>query len=571
MALACTPGIARGQMCRSAAAQGWLQNAKTLFKVPKGQFRRKACRLHSFGSPMIKHFLKFFYLAAVTIIAIAILQQPAEAGTTLLLRSIRPDTVGSGKTLQFDDTQGMFRYTKSTNGALFVDFTGSSLNQYWSILIFPPRNKTFARGEYENAQGAFYQSPVFPGLEVRRIGSYCERISGRFNISDIAVDAEGALMRLALDFEQYCGNAVSPLFGSLRYNSTVPISPRVSVGDAQALRGNAGTTDALAVVSLSMPATSPVTATIKTVASTAVAGVDFTSVSTTVRFAVGETSKTVIVPIIGTRQARELRRFSVNIVSASVPIGDRSGSITIRDPNSRLTAFLANSDPQNWLGAGTSWHETPASTLIRSMAHTYTLQHGALISTDLPHHWNLNFSGPNNTYLHVGDYLDAKEEPGHPSLNVSGNGRACYMPNGKFRVNEVTHTRALRFDRLSIDFEQHCGLKEDAFFGFVRVNAFLHEVSISNATIANGQAVFRISLNTASKKKEYITFETRDGSAKAGTDYTKVVRSVSFPPGVIDRHVSVPLLKPLASPLEFFGAIRSRKTPVWISTAPARN
>lgn len=525
---------------------------------------------------MIKHFLKFFYLAAITITAIAILNQPAEAGTTLLLRSIRPDPIANGKTLQFDDTQGTFSYPKSINGGVDIGFDGNSFTQFWYIRIAPIKGRTLTIGQYEGVQTAPVQSPVAPGLSVSGNGSACDPVRARFNISDIAFDASGIVSRLAVDFEQYCGIAASPLYGSLRYNSAVPISPRVSVGDAQTLRGNAGTTDALAVVSLSMPATSPVTATIKTVASTAVAGVDFTPVSTTVRFAVGETSKTVIVPIIGTRQPRELRRFSVNIVSASVPIGDRSGDITIRDPNSRLTAFLANSDPDAWVWRTNYWHETPATTLIRSTAYIPWLgfnppRHGAFISTDRPHNWSLNFSGPDNTYLHAGDYLDAQALPGHPSMDIIGVSRGCNFIDGKFRVNEVAHTSTRKFERLSIDFEAHCDYSLGKLYGFIRVNSLLRQVSISNATIANGQAVFRISLNTASKKKEYITFETRDGSAKAGTDYTKVVRSVSFPPGVIDRYVSVPLLKPLANPLEFFGAIRSRKTPVWISTAPARH
>jgi hypothetical protein len=525
---------------------------------------------------MIKHFFKFFHLAAIIITAIAILQQPAEAGTTLLLRSIRPDPIGNGKTLRFDDTQGTFYYRKSIYGALEVDFYSPALHENWLIEIAPLKNRTLERRQYEGAKRAIVESPVLPGLDVSANGSGCEHIHGRFNISDIAFDASGIVSRLAVDFEQYCGIAASPLYGSLRYNSAVPISPRVSVGDSQTLRGNAGTTDGLAVVSLSMPATSPVTATIKTVASTAVAGVDFTPVSTTVRFAVGETSKTVIVPIIGTRQPRGLRRFSVNVVSASVPIGDRSGEITVRDPNSRLTAFLANSDPDAWVWRTNNWHETPATTLIRSTAYIPWLgfnppRHGAFISTDRPHNWSLNFSGPDNTYLHTGDYLDAQGLPGHPSMYIIGDSRGCNFIDGKFRVNEVAHTSSRKFERLSIDFEANCDFSLGKLYGFVRVNSLLRQVSISNATIANGQAVFRISLNTASKKKEYITFETRDGSAKAGTDYTKVVRSVSFPPGVIDRYVSVPLLKPLATPLEFFGAIRSRKTPVWISTASARH
>ena len=79
-------------------------------------------------------------------------------------------------------------------------------------------------GAYENAVRAPFHGNQ-PGLELSGSGRGCNTLSGRFVVLELQTDAQGVLTRLAVDFEQHCeGPQAPPLFGSLRVNSTVPIT-----------------------------------------------------------------------------------------------------------------------------------------------------------------------------------------------------------------------------------------------------------------------------------------------------------------------------------------------------------
>ncbi len=84
-------------------------------------------------------------------------------------------------------------------------------------------------------------------------------------MSDIAISSGGVVERLAVDFEQHCEGATPALYGSIRYNSTSPANPRISVAKTDMLKGDVGTNGGTAIVSLSMPSTQTVTVQFQTV------------------------------------------------------------------------------------------------------------------------------------------------------------------------------------------------------------------------------------------------------------------------------------------------------------------
>jgi hypothetical protein len=75
--------------------------------------------------------------------------------------------------------------------------------------------------------------------------------------------------------------------------------PHVSVANVATLEGDAGTTDALFVVSLDAPGGGPVLLDFTTAGETATPGVDFLPAAGTLTFATGETSRVVAVPVVG--------------------------------------------------------------------------------------------------------------------------------------------------------------------------------------------------------------------------------------------------------------------------------
>lgn len=92
--------------------------------------------------------------------------------------------------------------------------------------------------------------------------------------------------------------------------------PAISIADARAAEGDRGTSQMVFEISLSSPATSAVTVRYQASPGTAAARSDFTPVSGTVRFAQGESVKTVSVPIAGDRVAEADEAFGVSLSGA---------------------------------------------------------------------------------------------------------------------------------------------------------------------------------------------------------------------------------------------------------------
>jgi uncharacterized repeat protein (TIGR01451 family) len=117
--------------------------------------------------------------------------------------------------------------------------------------------------------------------------------------------------------------------------STFPASTRLTVDDASAVEGNAGTTPAVFTVHL-QPANAIVTATVdyQAFGFTAIAGIDFVATQGTLTFRAGETLKTFNVPIIGDTLAEADETFSVqlsNPVNATIDRGTAFATIVDDD------------------------------------------------------------------------------------------------------------------------------------------------------------------------------------------------------------------------------------------------
>jgi hypothetical protein len=91
---------------------------------------------------------------------------------------------------------------------------------------FDIRRGPWATGVFEEAIGAMSMAPT---LYVRHSSTSCTSDTGRFTVNDVAIDPDGVLTTLSIDFEQQCDGAAVPLYGGLRYNSNVPLVYAMSV------------------------------------------------------------------------------------------------------------------------------------------------------------------------------------------------------------------------------------------------------------------------------------------------------------------------------------------------------
>jgi len=126
-----------------------------------------------------------------------------------------------------------------------------------------------------------------------RASTYPEMVEGAIPTPDaflsrtFALNTDGTIARLAIDFEQHCEGAPPALYGSFRYNSFAVAVPRLAVASTHTLKGNAGTSDALVTLSLCLPSTTIVQVAYATADGTAVQGTDYVNTTGTATFQPG--------------------------------------------------------------------------------------------------------------------------------------------------------------------------------------------------------------------------------------------------------------------------------------------
>ncbi|MBD2091798.1 glycoside hydrolase family 9 protein [Microcoleus sp. FACHB-1515] len=109
-------------------------------------------------------------------------------------------------------------------------------------------------------------------------------------------------------------------------------TPNLSIGDVTVTEGNTGAATATFSVNLSASSTRTIDVNFATANRTAIANSDYTSKTGTLRFAPGETRKTIEVSVLGDTIAESGETFAVNLSSAAnATIADGEGVATIID------------------------------------------------------------------------------------------------------------------------------------------------------------------------------------------------------------------------------------------------
>jgi hypothetical protein len=490
--------------------------------------------------------------------------------TFLLLNSQPGDYVGDGIQQTFTPSDGTFSFTAINNGAVQMIFHNADYSQDWVAQFEAPTGLTLRMGIYEYTQGIHTK---MPGLAVGGDGRGCAG-TGRFLVSDIAIDSSGVLQRLAVDFEQHCDGAIPALYGSVRYNSTVTAVPRLSIANANVLKGDAGTNGGNAIVSLSMPSAQIVSVQLATADGTAIQGQDYVSTSETVQFPPGTTSQNITIPIIGNTISRGNRTFSTTLNAPSgAPLAVHVGEVKIWDPNGNVTALALSSQPGDFVGGGGIYLFTLADASFSALVN---YDNGVSIALQNIDPWDLDFAAANNATLTVGTYNNAQAyqalPDGAPGLSISGEFRGCNTVTGNFVVNHLTYGTTNTVASFSADAEQHCEGATPALFASIRINAPMRQISVSDAVIDTNTstAVFTVTLHPSSATPVSVGFATADGTALAGSDYVSTNKTVNFPARATSVTVSVPLLVNPDGGKIFYGQLSSPAgAPLWINRGVA--
>jgi hypothetical protein len=208
----------------------------------------------------------------------------------------------------------------------------------------PPNGILRTPGKLEDI-GAFTNPPPAGSQEVLL-----------FNVPmQVAVDASGPLsfiveddMSLLFDTTVFGSNVGIPSSEILFVGDQIVIAdqPAASIADISVVEGN-GPNNATLTVTLSAPALGPTTFNFATMVddgpNPATAGQDYTTTTGTVTFAVGETEKTITVPILGDRVLEPDETFRVVL---SMPVGatiaDGVAIVTIQNDDTPPQITVAN-------------------------------------------------------------------------------------------------------------------------------------------------------------------------------------------------------------------------------------
>jgi hypothetical protein len=123
-------------------------------------------------------------------------------------------------------------YGAATSGIDITYDDGNYWNFQFSAPTYDPATNTnngqvLHDGLYTNAQRLPFNSPTKPGMTISGDRRGDDGNSGWFDVLDIAYNPDGSLETFAVNFEQFdTGHQTGPaLYGSLRFNSSIPVNP----------------------------------------------------------------------------------------------------------------------------------------------------------------------------------------------------------------------------------------------------------------------------------------------------------------------------------------------------------
>ena len=302
-------------------------------------------------------------------------------------------------------------------------------------------------------------------------------------------------------------------------------SAMLAIGDMTILEGNAGTHNALVPVTVSEPHGNAVTVNYSTADGTASAGSDYRAVSGKLTFALGEMSKSILVPVIGDRVPEADKSFFVELSNAKgAKIAKGEGIVTIVDDEPRISINDVS------LLEGNSG--TTLFTFTVSLSVPY----------DLP--VNVNYTTTDGSAIAGSDYTAASGTlifaPGQTSqtITVGVTGDRLPGPDKTFVVNLSTPN-------------SYAAISKGAGVGTIIDDE--PRISIADAyNYGESSFTFIVSLSAAYDQAVTVDFATADSTATAGVDYVTTFGTLTFAPGEMSQTITVEVIDPTATPDKWF-------------------
>jgi VCBS repeat-containing protein len=333
-------------------------------------------------------------------------------------------------------------------------------------------------------------------------------------------------------------------------NVTVQPKPTITINDADIVEGNSGTKDATVTVSLSHAVVAPVTVKYATANGVARSGSDYIAASGTLTFAAGETSKPVVVKIIGETTKERDETFAVTLsLPTNATIARTNGFITIIDDDSTPTATLSGSKTSeggssavtggttqmaamSLMSAGLADSATLDSPSTKMAVFTITLTNASEIPIQVDYRTVDGTGVAGDDYTAVFGTLTFAEDETVKTIEVP------IRPDIKHELDEALSIELSNPVELMLENAAASSvILDDDPAPFIDVT----DVSVIEGTDGVSQAVFTVTLASESGKAESVRYSTSNGTAAAGSDYTAVSGEIPFAAGVTVQRVVVPV------------------------------
>ena len=308
--------------------------------------------------------------------------------------------------------------------------------------------------------------------------------------------------------------------GTITDNDGGPTMPELSIGNALVEEGETAQFE----VRLSPAATRTVTVTYATADDTAEAGSDYTERSGTLTFTAGETMLTIPVPTLDDNEQESEERFTVTLSNPSgARLNDDTGEGTITDNDQPLE--LAIDDAPAVVEGGT------AEFVVRLSAVS-----GVAVTVD--------YETVDGTALAGSDYT---ARSGTLTFTAGQTMMTISVPTTDDSEQESEEGFTVVLSNPS-----GAGLNDDTGEGTIIDNDQPLELAIDDAppVVEGSTAEFVVRLSAVSGVAVTVDYETVDGTALAGSDYTAASGTLTFQPGETAQSIEVAVLDDAISEAE---------------------
>ena len=411
----------------------------------------------------------------------------------------------------------------------------------FAVTLSPAASST-VRVNYRTSNGTASSSSDYTsasGTLTFRAGETSKTISVRTTDDTIAESNETFTVRLS----SASGATIADASATGTINDNDGTQPSLSIADASATEGQALSF----AVTLSPAATGRVTVSYRTADGTASSSSDYTSVSGTLSFAAGETSKTISVRTTDDAIAESNETFTVRLSSASgATIPDDSATGTIND-NDGTQPVLSIADASATEGQALSF----AVTLSRAASSTVTV----------------SYRTSNGTARSSSDYTSAS---GTLSFAAGETSKTISVRTTDDTLYESSETFTVRLSSAS-----GATISDDSATGTVNDNDASPRLSIADASATEGQTLsFAVTLSRAATSTVAVNYRTHNGTATGSgvpaSDYIHASGTLTFRVGETSKTISVRSTEDTREePNETFTVRLSRASGVIISDASA--